>query len=94
MRGLVPAQSKPRLLPVHHQQAISAVHPIPVIFIRSSTNETDLTVLSIVTESWPSKMMGAKFSDKSLQECHVCPSLSHEPDSVACAFLKVASGSI
>ena len=77
MRGLVPAQSNPRLLPVHHQRAISAVHTLPVIFIRSSTNDTDLIVLSIATESWPSKPMGAKFSDESLQKCHVYPSLSH-----------------
>jgi hypothetical protein len=71
------------VLPVRHQRAISTVHPLPVIFIRSSTNETDLIVLAIATESWPSKPMGAKFSEESLQECHVCPSLRHEPDSVA-----------
>ena len=34
-------------------------------------------MLSIATESWPSKPMGAQFSDESLQECHVRPSLSH-----------------
>ncbi len=40
-----------------------------------STNETDLIVLAIATESWPSKPMGAKFSEESLQEFPVCPSL-------------------
>jgi len=40
-------------------------------------------MLSVVTESWPSKPMGAKFSDESLQECHGCPSLSQGQDSVA-----------
>jgi len=94
MRRLVRAQSEPRLLPVHHQQPIGAVHLLPVIFIRSSTNETDLIVLSLVTESWPRKLMGTKLSNKSLQERHVCPSLSYEPDFVACAVLKVASGFI
>jgi hypothetical protein len=78
MGGLVPAQSKPRLLPVHHQRAISTAHSLPVIFKRSSTNDTDLIVLSIATESWPSKAMGARFADESLQECHVSPSLSQE----------------
>ncbi len=33
-------------------------------------------MLSIVTEAWPSKSVGAKFSDEPLQECHVDPSLS------------------
>jgi hypothetical protein len=47
MRGLVSAQSKPRLLPIHHQQAIRTLHPLPVIFIRSPTNETDLTFTRI-----------------------------------------------
>ena len=67
------------MLSACHKQAISAVHGLPVIFIGIATNETDLIVLSVVTESWPSKPMGAKFSDEPLQECHVCPSLSHEP---------------
>jgi hypothetical protein len=39
--------------------------------------------LAIATESWPSKPMGAKVCEESLQEFHVCPSLRHEPDSVA-----------
>ena len=94
MRRLVPAQSKLRLLLAYHQQAIRAVHCVPIVFVGIATNQTDLIVLSIVTESWPSKPMGAKFSDESLQECHVCPSLSDEPDSMAFAVLKVASGSI
>jgi hypothetical protein len=64
-----------RVLPVRHQQAISASHPLPVIFVGSSTNETDLIVLAIATESWPSKPMGAKFSEESLQKSHVCRSL-------------------
>jgi hypothetical protein len=34
-------------------------------------------VLVTGTESWPTKLMGAKFSDDPLQECHVDPSLSH-----------------
>ncbi len=76
MRRLVPSQSKPRLLPIHHQQAISTLHLLPIIFVRGSTNETDLIVLSIDIEPWPSKAMGAKFCDESLQECHVYPSLS------------------
>jgi len=71
------------VLPVRHQQAISTLHPLPVIFICSSTTETDLIVLAIATQSWPSKPMGAKFSEESLQECHVCPSLRNGPDSVA-----------
>ena len=75
-RGLVPAQSKPRLMPVHQRQAICALHPLPVIFIRCSTNDTDLIVLAVGTQPWPSKPMGARFADESLQECHVCPSLS------------------
>ena len=68
------------MLHVRHQRAISTVHPLPVIFIRSSTNETDLIVLAIATESWPSKTMRAKFSEESLQEFHVCPSLRHGPE--------------
>jgi hypothetical protein len=88
MRRWVPAQSKPRLLPVHQRQAISTLHFLPVIFKRSSTNDTDLIVLAVGTQPWPSKPMGAKFSDESLQESHVRPSLSHEPASVACAVLK------
>jgi hypothetical protein len=95
VRRLVPAQSKRGLFPAYHQQTISAVHRLPVVFIGIATNDTDLIVLSIVTESWPSKPMGAKFSDEPLQECHVCPSLSkNEPDFVASAVLKVASESI
>jgi hypothetical protein len=74
MRRLVPTQSKPRLLPIHRQQAISALHLLPVVFIRGSTDDTDLIVLAAGVESWPSKPMGAKFSDESLQECHVYPS--------------------
>jgi len=77
MRGLVPAQSKPRLLPIHDQQAISKAHALPVIFKRGSTNDTDLIMLSIATESWPSKPMRPKFSDESLEKYHVQPSLSH-----------------
>jgi hypothetical protein len=71
------------VLSARHQQAISTLHPLPIIFIRSSTNETDLIVLAIATESWPSKPMGAKVCEESLQECHVCPSLRRGPDSVA-----------
>jgi hypothetical protein len=71
------------MLPVCHQQAISATHLLPVIFVGSSTSETDLIVLAIATQPWPSKPMGAKFSEESLQECHVCPSLRHGSDSVA-----------
>jgi len=68
------------VLPVRHQQAISALHRFPVILVRSSTNETDLIVLAIAAESWPSKPMGAKFSEESLQEFHICPSLRHGPE--------------
>jgi hypothetical protein len=82
MRRLIPAQSKPRLLPIHHQQAISALHFLPVVFIRGATDDTDLIVLAAGVESWPSKPMGAEFSDESLQECHVYPSLSYGTDSV------------
>jgi hypothetical protein len=71
------------LLSAHHQQVISAAHPLPVIFIRTPTNETDLIMLSMVAEAWPSKSVGAKFSDEPLQECHVDPSLSQGQDSVA-----------
>jgi hypothetical protein len=75
-------QSSPRqgetVLPVRHQQAIGASHPLPVIFVGSSTNETDLIVLAIATESWPRKPMGAKFSEESLQESHVCLSLPQQ----------------
>jgi hypothetical protein len=94
MRGLVPAQSEPRLLPAYHQQAISPVHPLPVVFIGISTNETDLIVLAIATESWPSKLMGAQFPDESLQERHVFPSLPTGQNSVARSVLKKASESI
>jgi hypothetical protein len=41
------------VLPVRHHQAISASHPLPIIFVGSSTNETDLIVLAIATEPWP-----------------------------------------
>ena len=68
------------MLRVRQQQAISTVHPLPVVFIRRSTNETDLIVLPIAIESWPSKPMGAQFSDESLQEFHVYPSLRHGPE--------------
>jgi hypothetical protein len=64
------------VLPVRHRQAISASHPLPVIFVSSSTDETDLIVLAIAAESWPSKLMGAQFAEESLQESHVCCSLS------------------
>jgi hypothetical protein len=65
------------VVPRRHQRAISTLHPLPVIFIRSSTNEADLIVLlAIATESWPSKPMGAKVSEESLQEFHVCPLLT------------------
>jgi hypothetical protein len=83
MQCLALAQSQPTLLSAHHQQTISALHPLPIMFICSSTNETDLIVLVTGTESWPTKLMGAKFSDDPLQKCHVCPPLSHGPDSVA-----------
>jgi len=59
------------VLPVRHQQAISAAHPLPVIFIGSSASETDLIVLAIAPESRPGKSMGAKFSEESLEESHV-----------------------
>jgi hypothetical protein len=68
------------VLPVRHQQAISAAHPLPVIFIGSSATETDLIMLAIATQSRPSKSMGAKFSEESVEESHVCRSLSHRPD--------------
>ena len=76
------------MLPVRREQAISTSHPLPVVFVGSSTNETDLIVLAIATESWPSKPMGAKFSEESLQESHVCRSLPRGPDSVGVTFLK------
>jgi hypothetical protein len=78
------------VLPVRHQQAISAAHPLPVIFIGSSASETDLIVLAIAPESRPGKSMGAKFSEESLEESHVCGSLSHRPVG-AVIYLKVAS---
>jgi hypothetical protein len=59
------------VLPVCHQQAISASHPLPVIFVGSSTNQTDLIVMAIATESRPSKPMGTKLSEESLQKSHV-----------------------
>ena len=68
------------MLPVRHQQAISTSHPLPIIFVGSSTNETDLIVLAIATQSWPSKPMGAKFCEESLQEFHIYPSLRHGPE--------------
>ena len=37
------------MLPVRHEQAISTVHTLPVIFIRSATNETDLIVLALLS---------------------------------------------
>jgi hypothetical protein len=80
MRRLIPAQSKPRLLTVHHQQTISTVHTLPVIFIRSAANETDLIVLTIATESLPRKPMRARSPDESLQECHGLSFASHGPE--------------
>jgi len=68
------------VVPVRHQRAISTLHPLPVIFISSSTNETDLIVLAIATQSWPRKPMGAKLPEDSLQECHVCRSPRHGPE--------------
>jgi len=84
-------QSGPRqgeVLPVRHQQAIRPSHLFPVIFVGGPTSETDLIVLAIGTDSWPSKTMGAKFSEESLQECHVCRSLPHGPNSVAWSDLE------
>jgi hypothetical protein len=66
-----------------HKQAISTAHTLPIIFISSATNETDLIVLAIATESWPRKLMEAQFPDESLQECHVFPSLPTGQNSVA-----------
>jgi hypothetical protein len=65
-----------RVLPVRHQKAISTLHFVPVILVRGSTNETDLIVLVILSESWPTKPMGATFS-KELLQGHICPSLRH-----------------
>ena len=65
------------MLPLCHEQAISASHPLPVISVGSSTNETDLIVLAIAAVSWPSKPMGAQFFEESPQESHVCRSLPH-----------------
>jgi hypothetical protein len=65
------------VLPLCHEQAISASHPLPVIFVGSSINEADLIVLAIAAVSWRSKPMGAQFFEVSPQESHVCRSLPH-----------------
>lgn len=76
------------VLPVRHQQAISAAHPLPVIFIGSSASETDLIVLAIAAESWPSKPVGAEVSEESLKEFHVVARLRAGPDSMRDLFLE------
>jgi hypothetical protein len=57
---------------VRQQQAINALHPFPVVFVGSSTDETDLVMLAIAVESWPTKLMGAQIAKESLKESHVC----------------------
>jgi hypothetical protein len=71
------------MFPVCYQQAIRTLHFLPVIFVGSSTDETDLIVLAIAAESRPSKLMRAQFAKESLQKFHVCHSLRHGSDSVA-----------
>jgi hypothetical protein len=60
------------MLLVRQKKAISALHLLPVVLVGRSTNGTDLIVPAIATESWPSKPMGAKLSEESLQKSHVC----------------------
>src|SRR5580692_10330191 len=72
-----------RDLPGRRQQAIGTSHPLPVIFVGGSTNQTDLIVLAIAAESWPSKPMGAQVSEESLKESHVVARLRAGPDSMA-----------
>src|SRR5580692_3579241 len=72
-----------RVLPSRHRQAIRASHPLPVILVGGSTNQTDLIVLAIAAESWPSKPMGAQVSEESLKESHVVARLRAGPDSMA-----------
>jgi hypothetical protein len=72
-RGSSLRQGK-RVLPVSHQQVISASHPLPVIFVGSSTKDTALIVLPTAAASGPSKPMGAQFSKETLPKPHVCRS--------------------
>jgi hypothetical protein len=58
---------------VRYQQTIRTLHPVPVIFVLISAQQTDLIVLPIGAESRPGELMGAHFSAKSLPEFHFCP---------------------
>ena len=49
------------MLPGCHQQALTALHRLPVIFMSISTNETDLIVLPIDIESWPPNRWEQRF---------------------------------
>ena len=60
------------MLFVRRQQVISSSHPLPVVFVGSSAKDAYLIVLAAAIEPWPSKPMGAKFTEESLQESHVC----------------------
>jgi hypothetical protein len=60
---------------VRRQQVISSSHLLPVVFVGRSTKDTYLIVLAIAIEPWPSKAVGTKFTEESLQESHVCRSL-------------------
>ena len=78
-------RSSPRraeiVLFVGQQPAINASHRLPVVFVGIPTDETDLIVLAIAVESWPTKLMGAQIAKESLQESHVCCSFCAGPDS-------------
>jgi len=58
---------------VRYQQTIRALHPVPVIFVLISAQQTDLIVLPVGTESRPGELMRAHFSAESLPEFHFCP---------------------
>jgi hypothetical protein len=66
---------------VGQEPAIDASHRLPVVFVGIPTDETDLIVLAIAVESWPTKLMGAQIAKESLQESHVCCSFCAGPDS-------------
>lgn len=72
-----------RIPPFRRQQAIGALHLLPVIFVGGSAREADLIMLAIAAKSWPRKPVGAEVSEQSLKEFHVVARLRAGPDSMA-----------
>lgn len=46
--------------------AIRAFHSIPVIFVRNSTPQADLVVMTVVVDAGPGKAMGAGVAEDQL----------------------------